>query len=990
MRLHLPCSLRKSLLSCLVAAAASTYSCGTVWATSEPAPQNLVFGGATLTWNTDTANKVFTNAAGEAASFATGDNVSFASDATISLGEDISAGQINIASGADVVIELNDNGLNFDTLSLLGGSLDVGNSLNVSSGETLAVGSNDSVIKSSLVLEDDARLSVDYSGSGSATSLNDSVLVLQGGNMLQLSGCGNGDGKTYTLLTGVSELRDSQGNTISLGEGNNAISNYFDTTQPGTGFWANGTLVLTNEGKLQLVRHGQSVKSTAIITTRQDNAADYQYYERVMFENIEHTVSTGYYSQGGAIYGSDDVSFSNNGSVKFNKNSVIHTQWALGGAIATRGGNISLNDNGSVEFIENLVSSPYHASGGAIDGKTISLNNNGSLLFSGNRAVSYQYTGTGAGGAIYGTNVTLSNNGHLEFSNNTVQSQNHGSSGGAIFASNITLSGNNEVRFSGNAVYAEKSEGNWEAAEGGAIIALSSIILSGNKTVEFCKNKAYAETVYRAEAYGGAISGRASSTIALNDNGVVSFRGNEVTAHDTYHSSAYGFGGAIYGESSSNISLNNNKLVEFKENINTTSAHWSAAYSYGGAIYGGSSSNMTLSNNGTISFKGNTVTSFPTSDLGLAYAYGGAVYGAGNITLSNNGCVEFCRNKASSTSAMGGAIYTVGDLSIQNNAFVLFEKNAEINNGTYHLRSIYASRGISISAAAGKSVEFRDSAYISSTVNLNADYTDAEGKAHKQQGDILFTGKYTETHLNEVLAAAGENRKATEQEIVNSRTSEVNAMTHLYGGRLRVEDEAVYKGRGITAHAGSESAVLVKDAVLNHAGYELQFLEGSKLEVLGESVIYGDVLVSSTATASFSSLTRLEGSLTLASGSTLLLDGEFTLDGTLTLGTGLTLGGNVLELLNQLQYGQSLTLVSGLDSLTVQSLNAKSTSEYSAFATDQELRAADYFSNLSPNMVLNYNGEVGSLSVSRIIPEPTTATLSLLALTALMSRRRRK
>jgi hypothetical protein len=213
-------------------------------------------------------------------------------------------------------------------------------------------------------------------------------------------------------------------------------------------------------------------------------------------------------------------------------------------------------------------------------------------------------------------------------------------------------------------------------------------------------------------------------------------------------------------------------------------------------------------------------------------------------------------------------------------------------------------------------------------------------------------------------------------------------MTNLYGGRLRVENGAIYKGYGITAHAGSESTVLAKDATLNHTGYELHFYEGTKLEALGTSEIFGDVIVESTATSAFSALPRLEGSLTLASCSTLLLEGALTLDGALVLATSLTLGGNMLEMVNLLQAGQSLTLMSGLDSLAVQT----GESEYTTIASGQELLAADYFSNLDSGkeLVFVYNGEAGSLSMMRVIPEPATATLSLLALTVLMSRRRRK
>ena len=807
MRLRLPFSLRKSVLSSLVSMVALSLGSGSASAVTESEPQNLVFDGATLTWNTNTENKAFTNAAGESASFAPGDNVTFASDASVSLGEDISAGQINITSGADVVIELADNGLNFDALSMLGGSLDAGDSLNIAAGETLAVGSNGSVLKSDLVLEKNASLSVDYAGTGSATSLNNSALSLQGGTRLQLSGCGNGDGKTYTLLTGVSELKDAKGNAISLNSTNNAIDKYFDTSQPGTGFWAGATLQLTDKGDLQLILHNQDLKGGETITNRQTGDLDYQYYNEITFENILS------------------------------------------------------NYNGSA------IEAGYKCE--------VLLSNNGSVSFRGNTSSPTGTYTNAEGGAIYGgynSKISLNNNGRVEFVENT------------------------------------------------------ALPADGNAT-------------------GGAISGGVGCTIELRNNGYVKFERNKAIT-DYYYYSA---GGAI--DCWDDIILSDNGYVDFVDNCSISPYHWSC----GGAIDCGGM--LSINNNGIVRFRGNS-------------------------------CIKPYSYVAS------GAIYS-SSLSIRYNDAVLFEKNAEVNDGFYQLRSIRAGgrdETISLSSSAGKSIEFRDSVYIASgsMVDMNSNYTDADGLNHKQQGDIIFTGKYTESQLNEVLATAGENRKASEQEILNSRTTEVNAMTNLYGGRLRVEDGAIYQGQGITVHEGSNATVRVKDAVLNHTGYELHFFEGTTLETLGESEIFGDVIVDSTATAAFSALTRLEGSLTLASGSTLLLEGEFTLDGTLTLGTGLTLGGNVLELLNQLQYGQSLPLVSGLDSLTVQSLNAKSTSEYSAFATDQELRAADYFSNLSPNMVLKYNGEVGSLSVSRVIPEPATSTLSLLALTALMSRRRRK
>lgn len=871
MRLRLPFSLRKSVLSSLVSMVALSLGSGSAWAVTESESQNLVFDGATLTWNTDTANKVFTNAAGESASFAPGDNVIFARDASVSLGEDIFAGQINIASGADVVIELADNGLNFDTLSMLGGSLDAGDSLNIAAGETLAVGSNGSVLKSDLVLEKNASLSVDYSGTGAATSLNDSVLVLQGGTRLQLSGCGNGDGKTYTLLTGVSELKDALGGAIILTSDNNAITNYFDISQPGTGFWSGSTLILTDDGVLQLVLHEKDVQEAVTLTKRQTSVTDYQYYEEVSFINITAD------DQGGAIYGGDDST-------------------------------ITLSNNGRVKFIGNLSQpSDVSAKGAAIAGNassTILLSNNGSVEFKGNKAVCSNYYQIAYGGAISGDNIILCDNGSVYFTDNATISPYHGDGGGAINGRTISLQNNSEVSFVGN------SSTGWPAN-------------------------------------GGALYGW---TIELNNNGNMLFSGNEVSGR-------YVKGGAI--NSSLLIALSNNTRVEFKDNIaiaNEDSAEGGAIFTYG---------NMVLSDNETIIFKGNKVVS----------------------------CTSYF------PAAAGAAIFSKGNLSVQNNSFVLFEKNSENVNGVYRLRSIYSGgngKKVSFSAAESSNIEFRDSVYIDygSTVSLNADYTDKVGIAHKQQGDIIFTGAYAEEHLNELLISAGEKRKATTEEILTSRTTEVNAMTNLYGGRLRVEDGAIYKGLGITAHEGSEATVRVKDAMLNHTGYELHFFEGTKLEALGASEIFGDVIVESTATAAFSAFTRLEGCLTLLSGSELSMDGALTLNGALNLGTSLTLSGDILGLVKQLQAGQSLTLMVGLDSLTVQSSEQLRSVAYTEVESGQSLLASDYFSNLDADseFLLLYDGAVGSLSISsgKMIPEPATTTLGLLALTALMARRRRK
>ena len=595
MKLHLPLRLFKSILACLAVVASVSLSSGVSWAKG----QNLIFNGTTLIWNTGADNQVFTNENDESVPYAQGDNVSFESTATISLGEGISAGQICIAKGADVVINTGSYMLDFSTLELQGGTLDMGDSLRLCSGDTLAVGANDSILKSALILGGDATLHVDFSGGGASTNLNNSSLTLQSCCRLQLENCGEGDGKTYTLLSGISELIDAQGNTITLNSTNNAVSNYFDSSQPGTGFWADATLQLNN-GNLQLVRHTQVLLPDKQVVERSIDNVDYQYHVDIAFKNF--------------VYTSSDSE-------------------ACGSAV--RGTSITLNNNGGVAVSENTLSGSsykYAVCGGAIYGcvsSTISLCHNGNVCISGNSA---SYTGPSimgggihilaCGGAIYGgaeSLITLSYNESVNIIGNTSSCPDSYLSvcayGGAIYGgagSIIMLQENTTIGFSNNAT----------SDHGGAIYgdSGSTITLSNNGGVTFSGNTA---------SYGGAIYGGSESIITLSNNGSVTFSDNMASS----------YGGAIYGDST--ITLSHNSSVTFSDNM---------ASSYGGAIYGGSESTITLSHNGSVTFSGNTASS------SLTAAYGGAIYGDSTITLSHNSNVTFSGNTASGNNASGGAI----------------------------------------------------------------------------------------------------------------------------------------------------------------------------------------------------------------------------------------------------------------------------------------------------------------------------------------------
>ena len=908
---------------------------------------NLIFDGTTLIWNTSEDNKSFADENDAPAAFAAGDNVSFSGESTVTLGEDISAGTVAIEKDADVTIDLDVFKLNVDRIEL-SGLLDMGYSLNIGAGTTLAMNGAGAVLDSNLVLGEKGVLTV----TGAGGSLNGHSLTLQQGASLILTGAvisrettdvdqdgklslivtPTGDGKTYTLLTGVDVLVDKTGNALAAGS--YAIDDLFDSTLPGSGFWTGGTLVYAADGTLTLIRHNETVKSALDVASRQtDNTQDYRYYVGISFKNLTTTGSAG-----GAISGYM-ITLSDNGSVVFSRNtsetSIDEQGRAYGGAIygVDNGGGIVFTNNGSVTFSENVVVARDDECGSACGGailagsiSCITLEGNGCVVFRGNTAEAYGFTdGSAFGGAIHGgsnTRIDLHENNSIEFIENKTNAS-VCARGGAIWSyceyGFVSLNQNSSVSFKSNeAVAALSSYGEGDiciSAYGGAIYGDSE--LNNNRIVNFSGNRA-ASGVYATEdtgrcyAFGGAVYGE---IVELCYNGSVVFNENDASGYGNFGNidydgeCTYSKGGSIYGGI---INLNNNESLIFS--LNLASANYSTdGKAHGGAINGESvvvsnngrvsyvenvasfrgasgsaeggavrGSIITLRDNSSVEFVGNVASSssFGTYDYNpVSFASGGAIYaeyynGVCDVVLSNNGIVTFSRNAVLSSFsytgaahyAYGGAIYVGGNLSIRNNDSVLFEQNAEARNGAYRLRSIYAYGGydyvISLSAAAGKSIEFWDSVYIGSgsTVNLNADYTyqDAEGVSVtvKQKGDILFTGATT---VDELYAVKG-NIAGTEEEILLSRTTEVRTIANLYNGRLIIKEGSIWSGDGITVASAEgktyKPILLLQNGHLSHyepsdsARNVVTIKSGATLEVAGKN------------TASYTSLI-LEGGSTL-------------------------------------------------------------------------------------------------------------------------------
>ena len=435
------------------------------------------------------------------------------------------------------------------------------------------------------------------------------------------------------------------------------------------------------------------------------------------------------------------------------------------------------SENLDFENAQSLSFSNTDSGAISVDDNQLKLVNNGQVVFTGNKAPG------NVGGAISGyggAEVVLEGNEDIQFIGNSARS------GGAIRpgGSGLYIVNNGQVLFQGNTA-------NSYDYGGGAIQASRAINLEGNENLRFIENSTY--------CVGGAISSYhtyPAQDVNLVRNGYVEFKGN----------SANSYGGAI---AASVLNLSCNENVQFIENSG----------SGGGAIAG---SGLNLSCNENLQFMENS----GSND-------GGAIRVSGTLTLTNNGQVEFKGNNAS---RFGGAIHAYdvnAVLNLTGNGSVEFRGNYEHGQSDYRLRSVYM-QGSNLTLAAGdeQDIVFYDTLYAmrssgTMTVSFNADYMDQDGVQQKATGDIVFSGK----HAAEDLAALKPNY--TQQELTNSLTTEVYTTTNLYGGRLRIEDGAVYKGNGIDAVEGSGATLRLAGGTLDQTGYAIALRSGTALEIAG-------------------------------------------------------------------------------------------------------------------------------------------------------------
>ena len=763
-------------------------------------------------------------------------------------------------------------------------------------------------------------------------------------------------------------------------------------------------------------------------------------------------LSAGHSVRGGAIFARGPVNLEDNGDVSFVGNTVesrlgvIDDSYsdyrpyadAYGGAICIEyhnyyGGSEPLglsisNNTGEVKFQQNSVIATDSALGGAIydDGgeEAVISDNAGGLVFSENKTKSTE-DGYVGGGAIYTeVKMTITGNDGILFDKNTISTIGGTAMGSAILAAedvNLVIEGNTgSITVSNNGTethgiyygqYIEDGEVCYKQYYGGdaatgAVVSMASLSISNNVgNITFSGNyinelvgtednpfefegrneRLVTESDFAGVAGGAAIVGIMEVNICGNKESNIEFSSNTVTS-----GSKYVFGGAVANLIGGISIADNEGTIEFNKNSVTTSA--AGVIACGGAVaviadlaqaLGATNeeveSIVKITGNKGVSFSGNT------ASAQNGEAKGGAIYSSHDVILSGNkGEVTFSGNRAAGVKASGGAIYASRGLSIANNeGDVTFKGNYVKNGDFYKLNSIHVESGkVELAAADGASMTFHDSIYVGAgeeDVKLNS-YTDAEGNTQTFESNIIFSGATTEADLK----TAKNGVAGTTEEITASRTSVIERNVSIATGSLQVKDEAVLKVNNLSVEdaakllVGGGSRIEAENIVFDS---NTLFTVGNASESLEKHVTFSVREAAPVAELQADTVMLMGGMTYKQDGAYTMLLGDnntLTLDVSNGLAFTLVLDDSVAYTEGEMTYFVLFTGAETLDGIT-------------------DVSEINFTHNLSASYsdaALGYDKATGTLYVgaksSSSIPEPTTATLSLLALAALAARRRRR
>ena len=394
------------------------------------------------------------------------------------------------------------------------------------------------------------------------------------------------------------------------------------------------------------------------------------------------------------------------------------------------------------------------------------------------------------------------------------------------------------------------------------------------------------------------------------------------------------------------------------------------------------SGSLVKDGNGTLILRGsNTYSGGTTINGGTVVAGNNAALGTGDVALEG-GALAVAENVT-----IGNAVtMTGGELTVNGTASNVTANGGSVtigDNGS--VTSLTANDNVTVSGnvdASAIGIAAQKHVTVDSITKDDIQFTAADG------GHVEVANTNTE---DTIQYGVGESAaKVTADSLVAKSASgvtvanqlAVKAISNEGAGKLIV-DGAVDGLESLAATSGDITLQKVGDVL---AVTSLSIGENKTVAVYAPGAATANAPVESTLNVT-ETLTTATGStllsnLVLGDNVTLTLNDALKLGSQLTLGSGMTLDGALNTQVQALAENGSVTLIQAVDNT-----NLTYTGNYNGAS------ASTYFANVGEGYQIVADGThvaIQKTGSSPVVPEPTTGTLSLLALAGLMARRRRK
>ena len=852
----------------------------------------------------------------------------------------------------------------------------------------------------------------------------------------------SGDSKTYAQATAETPgwIFVSKDATLSDLTGDTINSDNSRTSNIGTAIAGGGTISM-NAGSGQVTIAADKLTDFTgrllIESGRFNEIADGHVFSKVTVNNGgQFYINDGYNYTG-------DVSISGTGwndSSDEAKDGVLR----LGGG-STLSGKLTLDNDASIYVYTNNTGTLA----GAVEAenRNVTVNGSGTLVFKGTgvlgtlnaTSASITFAGSTTVGAVTATKVTLNGGGSLQISDSsaigTLYSNGAGSltigdgvnssittvtrielcdSDTAADTTDLTISENAVLKITGNnngSDYKSASAllGEWKARTNatinGTLLAESAKLLSGDAGFTLTIGATGIVATQGIALSSWKPNESQQITILLNGGSLIlgsgGFTKEKTAAGRTPILTSTGGVIGSYANTmtiASDVSLTSgtttidtSKYTIKADNTVTVSATDApeSTITINGIISGGGALKATGAGKLVLS-TANTYTGGTTLDNGTIQASNNSALGTGSLTVNgNSGVIVDAANTLSvsavevtnnSTLSVSGKMSLTGEhaLNIRTNAGVTIKESANLNLGNNKIWGAWeeADAASVISIEKNGSLQHRDFSYSGKegggSVTVN--------KSFGTEGYGCFSIATEDAAASNVTLEYSGTSAAT----VKAALTDVSITTAANAGKLTVSSET----KTISALTAGSSVDITNAADLSIA--DVTIAAGQTVGVFSGATASSTPATNNEGTLTVTNLTANTGSTLNANlvlgGGTLTMNGTLAMGSTLTLSSGVTLSGDLLT--GWTDRTQALTLFSGVDALT---LGTGSASD-EAITKEDGVDASTYFTNLGKGeFLLTYTGATGGGTVSLMnVPEPTTATLSLLALMGLAARRRRR